>query len=157
MVRVSLAVCLLLAAAPNCPDLYSIATHGFSVPSIGGADAVAVTDPAGVRVTVHFTATNPNPYPITLSSVDYTVALQGEIVFSGTQTDPSVPEHGSRTLDLVGVISPSSQAYRSLRPNETAAYSITGTAHVNSPAGVPVAVEFQDNGTFVVPGNLPAP
>ena len=157
MVRASLAVCVLMASAPSCPDLYSLATHGFAVPTIGGATATAVTDPGGVRVTVNFTATNPNPFPITLASVDYTVSLQGEAVFTGTQTDPSVPEHGARQLDLVGIIPTSSQAYRSLRPNQSASYSITGTAHVNSPAGVPVDVEFTDDGTFVVPSNLPSP
>ena len=157
MVRASLAVCVLMASAPSCPDLYSLAIHGFSVPAISGATAGATVDPAGLRVTVAFTATNPNPFPITLGSVDYTVALQGETVFSGTQQDPAVPEHGQSQLDLTGVISPNSAAYRSLRPNQTATYDITGTAHVKSPAGVPVDVEFEDAGTFVVPGNLPAP
>src|SRR5437588_12886541 len=126
MVRVSLAVCVLLASAPSCPDLYSLATHGFQVPSIGGATATAAVDPGGVRVVVQFTARNPNPFPITLSSVDYTVSLQGEEVFTGTQQDPSVPEHGSRELDLTGVISAASQAYRSLRPNQSASYSTVG-------------------------------
>ena len=61
MVRASLAVCVLLAAAPNCPDLYSLATHGFTVPSLQAGTGTAAADPAGLRVSIQFTANNPNP------------------------------------------------------------------------------------------------
>ena len=148
MLRVSLAVCILLASAPSCPDLYSLATHGFTVPTVDGATATAAVDPAGLRVTVAFTATNPNPFPITLSTVDYTVSMQGTTVFTGTQNDPSVPEHGSSKLDLSGVINIAD-------PGQSSSYTISGTAHVDSPAGVPVDVEFEGAGSFIVPGTLP--
>ena len=157
MVRTTFAVCVLLASAPSCPDLYSLATHGFSVPTVSVADATAALDPAGLRVTVQFTAVNPNPFPITLSSVDYQVALQGQPVFAGTQADPEVPEHGQSVLGLQGVISAASPGYRALRPGQSATYAITGTAHVKSPAGVPVDVEFGATGAFVAPSTLPAP
>ena len=155
MLRVSLAVCVLLASAPSCPDLYSLATHGFTVPTVDGATATAAVDPAGLRVTVAFTATNPNPFPITLSAVDYTVSMQGTTVFTGTQNDPSVPEHGSSKLDLSGVINIADPVYRTLRPGQSSSYTISGTAHVDSPAGVPVDVEFEGAGSFIVPGTLP--
>lgn len=157
MVRTSLAVCVLLASAPSCPDLYSLATHGFSVPTVGAASATAGLDPSGLRVTVQFTADNPNPFPIALTSVDYQVALQGQPVFAGTQADPEVPEHGQAALGLAGIIGYGSPGYRALRPGQSATYSITGTAHVQSPAGVPVDVDFDAAGTFVVPSNLPSP
>jgi len=86
MLRVSLAVCVLLASVPSCPDLYSLATHGFTVPTVDGATATAAVDPAGLRVTVAFTATNPNPFPITLSAVDYTVSMQGTTVSPARRT-----------------------------------------------------------------------
>jgi len=155
MLRVSLAVCVLLASVPSCPDLYSLATHGFTVPTVDGATATAAVDPAGLRVTVAFTATNPNPFPITLSAVDYTVSMQGTTVFTGTQNDPSVPEHGSSKLDLSGVINIADPVYRTLRPGQSSSYTISGTAHVDSPAGVPVDVEFEGAGSFIVPGTLP--
>ena len=155
MLRVSLAVCVLLASVPSCPDLYSLATHGFTVPTVDGATATAAVDPAGLRVTVAFTATNPNPFPITLSAVDYTVSMQGTTVFTGTQNDPSVPEHGSSKLDLGGVINIADPVYRTLRPGQSSSYTISGTAHVDSPAGVPVDVEFEGAGSFIVPGTLP--
>ena len=155
MLRVSLAVCVLLASVPSCPDLYSLATHGFTVPTVDGATATAAVDPAGLRVTVAFTATNPNPFPITLSAVDYTVSMQGTTVFTGTQNDPSVPEHGSSKLDLSGVINIADPVYRTLRPGQSSSYTISGTAHVQSPAGVPVDVEFEGAGSFIVPGTLP--
>ena len=155
MLRVSLAVCVLLASAPSCPDLYSLATHGFTVPTVDGATATAAVDPAGLRVTVAFTATNPNPFPITLSAVDYTVSMQGTTVFTGTQNDPSVPEHGSSKLDLGGVINIADPVYRTLRPGQSSSYTISGTAHVDSPAGVPVDVEFEGADSFIVPGTLP--
>jgi LEA14-like dessication related protein len=157
MVRASLAVCALLAAAPNCPDLYSLGTHGFTVPTVDATSALAVPLPGGILVTVQFTADNPNPFPIALSSVDYAVTLDGQPLFAGSQADPEVPEHGKATLGLMGAIETANPAYRSLRPGETVAYRITGTAHVNSPAGVPVDVEFDGVGTFVVPQGLPAP
>ena len=91
MVRTSLAVCLLLASAPSCPDLYSLATHGFSVPTVSAANATAALDTAGLRVTVQFTAANPNPFPIALTSVDYQVALQGQPVFAGTHLTRKFP------------------------------------------------------------------
>ena len=152
-----MAVCLLLASAPSCPDLYSLATHGFSVPTVSAANATAALDPAGLRVTVQFTAANPNPFPIALTSVDYQVALQGQPVFAGMQSDPQVPEHGQSVLELKGVISSASPGYRSLRPGQSASYAITGTAHVASPAGVPVDVEFEAAGSLLLPQNLPSP
>ena len=155
MVRASLAVSVLLASAPSCPDLYSLATHGFEVPTLDGATATALPAPGGLLVTVAFTATNPNPYPIQLSSVDYQVALLGHTVFTGTQQDPSVPEHGKSTLDLIGIVDPRDPAYASLRPGQVQTYTITGTAHVESPAGVPVDVDFEGTGSFVVPATLP--
>lgn len=157
MLRTSFAVCALLASAPSCPDLYSLATHGFSVPTVDAATATAAADPAGLRVVVQFTATNPNPFPISLSSVDYQLSLQGNAAFAGTQTDPEVPAHGQKTMSLGGVISQSLPVYRTLRPGESVIYAIAGTAHVKSPAGVPVDVEFDGNGAFVVPSDLPAP
>ena len=74
MVRASLAVCVLLAAAPSCPDLYSLATHGFTPPTVDMTTATAAPDAAGLRVNVALTALNPNPYPISLAGVDYEVA-----------------------------------------------------------------------------------
>ncbi|MFN2549965.1 MAG: LEA type 2 family protein [Myxococcales bacterium] len=155
MIRVSLAVCMLLAAVPSCPDLYSLATHGFTVPTVDGATATAAPDPAGLRVTVAFTATNPNPFPITLSAVDYQLVVQGKTVFAGSQADPSVPEHGTSKLDLGGVIDVRDPVYRTLSPGGSQSYTLTGTAHVQSPAGVPVDVEFEGAGSFIVPGTLP--
>ena len=157
MVRTSLAVCVLLAAAPNCPDLYSLATHGFSVPSLQAPTGTAAADPAGLRVTIQFIASNPNPFPIALSGVDYVVSLQGQQIFAGTSADPEVAEHATSAIDLAGLIDLRTPAYRTLRPSQSTPYTITGTAHVNSPAGVPVDVEFELNGTFMVPSNLPAP
>src|SRR5207248_5422447 len=133
MVRASLAVCVLLAAAPNCPDLYSVATHGFTVPSLQASTGTAITDPAGLRVTIQFTANNPNPFPISLSSVDYQVALQGQQVFAGSAADPNVPEHATSSLSLGGTIDLRTPVYRTLRPGASTPYTITGTAHVNSP------------------------
>jgi len=157
MVRASLAVCCLLASAPSCPDLYSIATHGFAVPTVDAATATSAIDPRGLRVTSRFTVHNPNSYPITLSGVDFQLSLQGQPVFAGMQADPSVPELGQATMLLTGVIPSSSAAYRTLRAGGTESYQLAGTAHVASPAGVPVDVEFAADGSFIVPANLPTP
>jgi LEA14-like dessication related protein len=155
MVRVSLAVCGLLAAAPSCPDLYSLATHGFTAPTVSAATATAALDAGGVRVNVAFIAQNPNPFPLSISTVDYTVRLNGDVVFVGTQQDPSIAEHSMAIMILSGVIAYGSAAYKSLQSGQSATYDISGVAHVASPAGVPVDVAFDDTGTFIVPGLLP--
>jgi hypothetical protein len=151
------AVSLLLASAPNCPDLYSLTTHGFSVPSVNASNAVAAVDPQGMRLTVLFTASNQNAFPISIDSVDYRVVLQGQPLFAGTQANLNVPEHGSSSLQFAGVAMVGSAVYATLRPGQTASYIVTGVAHVQSPAGVPVDVEFEASSSFVVPQGLPAP
>src|SRR4051794_7945582 len=129
MVRASLAFSLLLASVPSCPDLYSIGTHGFSVPEVEASSASAVPDPGGVAVSVRFDARNDNPFPISFSGVDYRVTLQGTEVFAGTQTAFDVPDHGSTTQELKGVIDRTLPIYRTLTPGRSAVYSISGTAH----------------------------
>src|SRR5438128_1706130 len=103
MGRASLAVCFLMAA-PSCPDLYSLATHGFAVPALAAPTGTAAPDPGGVRVDIRLTADNPNPFPLSLSGVDYAVALQGQTVFAGSAADPELPEHATGTVDLIGVV-----------------------------------------------------
>ncbi|HET7789007.1 MAG TPA: LEA type 2 family protein [Myxococcales bacterium] len=154
MIRAS-ALCVLLASAPSCPDLYSIGTHGFEVPTVTASSASAVPDPGGISVTVDFTAHNPNAFPISLSGVDYRISLQGSPVFEGTQGAFEVPGQGDGKQELKGVISRTLPVYRTLIPNQTATYRIVGTAHVDSPAGVPVDVDFEQDGSFVVPAVLP--
>ncbi|HZX93858.1 MAG TPA: LEA type 2 family protein [Myxococcales bacterium] len=155
MIRSSLAVCALLASAPSCPDLYSIATHGFTVPTLDASSASAAPDPSGVAVTVQFTASNGNGFPLSLAGVDYRLRLQGVQVFDGAQTGFEVPDHGSTTQQLKGVVSPTSPVYQTLIPGQTATYTISGTAHVDSPAGVPVDVDFVKDGSFLVPAGIP--
>jgi hypothetical protein len=157
MVRASLAVSVLFAAAPNCTDLYSLATHGFVPPKLEADSVSAAPDAAGLHADVRFVATNPNPYPIPISSVDYQVSVEGQAVFEGKLDDPHLPEHGTQAVVLGARIDRSDPFYRTLHSGDTVAYVVTGTAHVDSPAGVQVDVEFQGSGTFVVPANLPAP
>ena len=156
MARASLLVCALLASVPSCPDLFSLATHGFTPPTVDMTTAMAFPDPAGLRVLVSFTAVNPNPYPIPVSGVDYVVALKGTPVYAGTEGSTSVPENGGKTtLTVTGVIAKNSPVFSTLVSGQAAAYTISGTAHVDSPAGVPVDVEFSDQNSFVVPSGLP--
>jgi len=151
MVRASLLVSVLMAAAPSCPDLYSLATHGFTAPTVDMTKATAAPDPAGLRVFVSLTAVNPNPYPISLSGVDYQVAVQGAVVLAGTEPALEVPESGGQsTVQFSGVIPTAG-----LAPGQTVVYTVSGAAHLDSPAGVPVDVEFSDHGTFVVPSGVP--
>lgn len=154
MIRASLACCVVLASAPSCPDLYSAATHGFDVPTVQVAGTTALPDPGGVAVTVDFAAHNPNAFPISVSGIDYHVALQGSPVLDGAQTAFDVPGRGDATPQLKGVISRSLPAYRSLVAGQTATYTISGTVHVESPAGVPLDVDFAQDGSFLVPPGI---
>ena len=155
MIRASLVFCVVLASAPSCPDLYSAATHGFDVPTVQVSGTSAFPDPSGVAVTVDFTAHNPNAFPLSVSGIDYRVALQGSPVLDGAQAAFDVPGQGDATPQLKGVISRTSPAYRSLVVGQTATYTISGVLHVDSPAGVPVDVDFAQNGSFVVPPGIP--
>jgi LEA14-like dessication related protein len=155
MIRSSLAVCLLLAAAPSCPDLFSIATHGFAVPTLEAVGATPAPDPQGLRLTIVFSAKNPNPFPLSVSGVDYQVSVQGEQVFAGSQAGLGISEHGEGSFNLAGVVAASSTVFRSLRPGMSSSYTVAGAAHVNTPAGVPVDVEFESTRGFIVPAGLP--
>ncbi|MGE5049457.1 MAG: LEA type 2 family protein [Deltaproteobacteria bacterium] len=155
MIRASLLLSVVLASAPSCPDLYSAGTHGFDVPTVQVSGTNALPDPGGVAVTVDFTAHNPNAFPISVSGIDYQVALQGSPVLDGAQTAFDVPARGDATPQLKGVISRTLPAYRSLVAGQTASYTISGTVHVDSPAGVPVDVDFAQNGSFLVPPGIP--
>ena len=150
MIKASLAVCILLAAAPSCPDLYSLATHGFTAPTIDQTTALAAPAPGGLLVYVSLTATNPNAYPINVAGIDYTVSVNGAPLFGGSESAVSVAENGTSTVQLSGIV-----PVRGFAGGQTVSYSISGTAHVDSPAGIPVDVEFEDQGTFVVPQGIP--
>jgi hypothetical protein len=154
MIRASLAVCALLAAAPNCTDLYSLSTHGFTPPTVDMTTATAAPDVDGLRVNVSLTALNPNPYPITVAGIDYTVSVNGSTVFSGNQPAISVAEGGGRNTVILSGVLPTLQSH-GLTPGQTVTYIISGSAHVDSPAGLPIDVDFSDQGTFVVPQGVP--
>lgn len=156
MMRATLAVAALLASAPNCPDLYSIAAHGFTVPTLEARNAAAAPDGAGVQLSIDLGAHNPNPFPIEVSGVDYDLAIEGTPAFSGSQQGITVAEKGDGGLPLRGVLATSSPAFQHLRPGQTVRYALTGTAHVASPAGIPVDVQYSTGGSFLVPSTLPA-
>ena len=156
MLRTQLAVCLLLASAPRCADLFSLAANGFSVPTLEAKGAAGTPDPGGMRVAIDFAATNPNKFPLTLDSVDYQVLVEGEQVFAGTQDGLTVSQKGAATVNVQGVVPLSAPVLKKLHAGDTAGYTLQGTVHVETPAGVPADVEFATSGTFVVPGGIPA-
>ena len=156
MVRATLAVAALLASAPSCPDLYSVAAHGFSVPTMTARNAGAAVAGSDLRLTVDLGAHNPNPFPIEVTGIDYDLALEGTPALSGSQQGVTVAQQGDGGVQLGGLLAQGSPVFRKLRPGQTAHYALTGTAHVSSPAGIPVDVEFSTGGTFEVPQALPA-
>jgi LEA14-like dessication related protein len=142
----------LLASIPNCTDLYSIATHGLNTPVVTTNNASVAPDAAGLRLTIPITVQNPNDIPIALDSVDYTVNVTsgGNTTpgFSGTQDALTVDEHSTETVSLSGVIPISTLA--GLRPGTTT-YTINGTVHADSPAGIAIDVTFTGSGSFATP------
>lgn len=156
MLRATLAAAFLLGSAPSCPDLYAVATHGFSMPAFATDRATALPDARGLNVAISFVARNPNPFPIEVSGVDFQVALNGSPVFAGSRDGVRVAENGSGAVDLRGSLPTSSPVFRQLQPGSMQSYLVTGIAHVASPAGIPVDVEFSTSGSFVVPTGLPA-
>ncbi len=156
MVRVSLAVAALLASAPNCPDLYSLAAHGFTNPTLAARNASAVPVGSDLQVTIDVGAHNPNPYPIEVTAVDYDLSLDGAPAFSGSQQGVTVAQQGDGGLHLGGRLAINSAIVRNLRPGQTVRYLLSGLAHVASPAGLPVDVAYSTGGAFVIPQFLPA-
>ena len=66
MLRAPVALSVLLASAPSCPDLYSAAEHGFEhAPS---RSRERTSRPRSGRESVDFSAHNPNAYPISVSA-----------------------------------------------------------------------------------------
>ena len=155
MFKATFAAVALLASAPNCPDLYSLAAHGFTVPTLSARSASAAPAASGIQVVVEVGAHNPNPFPIEVTGVDFDVALEGNPAWSGSQQGVTVGENAESAVQLSATLPSSSPIYKTLRPGETVRYLLTGTAHVASPAGVPVDVQFSTPGTFVVPQQLP--
>src|ERR1041384_7063711 len=119
MTRASLALCVVLGSAPSCPDLYSAATHGFDVPTLKLSGAKAAADPGGVAITVDLTAHNPNPYPISVSGMDYHLSLQGAPVLDGALAAFDVPGQGDGTPEIEGVIGRTLPAFATLVPAQT--------------------------------------
>jgi LEA14-like dessication related protein len=152
-VRAILCSVTLLASIPNCTDLYSIATHGLSTPVVTTPSSVTPTpDPQGLRLTIPITVQNPNDIPISIDSVDYTVTVtsggNNAPGFSGTQDAVTVDEHSTETVPLSGVIPPSTLV--GLRPGTTT-FTVNGTVHADSPAGIAIDVTFSGNGSFATP------
>jgi hypothetical protein len=151
------AVCIcLIASTPSCPDLYALATHGFTEPALHDEGATAApAGLSGVLLSITISANNPNAFAITLDAVDYSVALDGDVVFTGTQDGLTVDAGGSGKLTASGVVSVTQPVFARLQPGMQVPYVISGTAHFESPAGVPVDVEFSLIGSVMVPSELP--
>jgi LEA14-like dessication related protein len=156
--RAMIAAVGLLASAPSCPDLYSIAVRGGGVPTATVGAATAATQGSTATVTVNIAVTNPNRFPLTMRALEYDLAIDGAPASSGSLGRTTVPEQGGVTLALVGSLSWATSAaiLQKLATETNAQYRITGTAHLETPAGLPVDVDFDGSGSFVVPP-LPAP
>ncbi|GAC1347907.1 MAG: hypothetical protein NVSMB23_27940 [Myxococcales bacterium] len=148
----------LLASAPSCPDLYSLAVRGGGVPTTNVGPARAATQGATVSVTVDVAVKNPNRFPLTLRGLEYDLAIDGAPAASGTLGRTTVAAQDGVTLPLVGVLSWSTSrpVLQKLSTEKNGQYRITGTAHLETPAGLPVDVDFDGSGTFVVPPLPPA-
>jgi len=157
MMRVTIAAAMVMASVPNCTDLYSVATHGVTSPVVtaDSSKVTAAADPAGnVHVTIPLTATNPNDFPISLDSVDYQVfldATQTSPVFTGTQEGLTVDEHSTEVVKVSGVVPTSVVTSMRFTHAQTVPFTVTGVAHVDSPAGVAVDFAFTATSAFVVP------
>jgi hypothetical protein len=157
MVRATIAATMLLASVPNCTDLYSVATHGLTAPTVTldpQKPPFPAQDPAGIRVTIPLIATNPNTFPISVDSVDYQVLLDpspASPVFTGTQEGVTVDEHSTDALTVGGVIPTSVITSRRFTRGQIVPFTVTGTAHVDSPAGIAIDVAFTASSSFQVP------
>jgi hypothetical protein len=155
-VRAILLATGLLASVPNCTDLYSVATHGLTAPVLTSQKATAASEAGGVRVSIVLTAQNPNDIPNALDSIDYQVSISGTQVFAGSQEGLTVDEQTTETVQLSGVVDITQPIFKTFRSREPVTFTVTGVAHVDSPAGVPVDFAFTTNNSFVVPDSLPA-
>ncbi|HXN56454.1 MAG TPA: LEA type 2 family protein [Myxococcales bacterium] len=148
----------LLASAPSCPDLYSMAVHGGGVPTATVGAAQAATQGSTTTVTIQVAVTNPNRFPLTMRALEYDLAIDGTPASAGALGRTTVPEQSGLTLALVGSLSwaTSAAVLQKLATETNAQYRITGTAHLETPAGLPVDVDFDGSGSFVVPP-MPTP
>jgi LEA14-like dessication related protein len=148
----------LLASAPSCTDLYSIAVRGGGVPKATVGTPQGATQGKTSTITVNVAVQNPNRFPLTLRGLEYDLALDGTPAGAGTLGRTTVPAQDGLTLAMIASLSwtTSSAVLTKLATETTAQYRITGTAHLETPAGLPVDVDFDGSGTFAVPP-MPAP
>src|SRR2546422_8387935 len=111
---------LLFASAPSCPDLYSLATHGFSVPTLESRSAVGTPEQHGIRVTIDLAAHNPNSIPLSMEGVEYPLSVQGQPVFAGSHDSIALAERADGLLQVTGVIDTSQPVFRELIPGQSA-------------------------------------
>lgn len=151
--RAMIAAIGLLASAPSCPDLYSLAVRGGGVPSASVGPAKAAAQSPTVTITIEVAVKNPNRFPLTLRGLEYDLAIDGAPAASGTLGRTTVDAQGALTLPLVGSLSwtTSAPVLQKLSTETNAQYRITGAAHLETPAGLPVDVDFDGSGSFVVP------
>jgi hypothetical protein len=155
--RAIAAAAVLLASAPECADLYSVAARGFTAPEVEVSSAGATRSGEQLHVELHFAAKNKNNFPLTVSSVDYRVELAGLPAYGGNQPGVTVAENASGALVFAGSLGwgNARPVLERLRGEATTTYRLVGTVHCESPAGVPVDVEFDTTGDVQVP-ELPA-
>jgi hypothetical protein len=141
MARAILAATMLLASVPNCTDLYSIATHGLTQPSVTGTETPPQLQPDGsVLVTVTFTVDNPNDVPFVLDRLDYQGNAGTATLCTGTEQGVTIDGHSQQTIAAPCLISPAS-APPGLS-GTTVQLQVVGTALFDSPAGIPIDVDF---------------
>lgn len=140
MVRATVAAAMLLASVPNCTDLYSLATHGLTQPTVTGNETALPQPDGTVVVSVTFTIDNPNDVPFVLDSLDYRGTAAGATLCSGTQDGVTIDEHSQETVTANCVISAASVPQA--QAGQTVQLQVVGTAHFDSPAGIPIDVDF---------------
>jgi LEA14-like dessication related protein len=149
------ALACVAAVLAGCTDLYSLAAHGYTEPTVTAQDTHAVPAVGGVEITIDFAAQNPNPYPLDFDGVDYTVSSQGVTALTGSHGSFSVDENGSAVVPLSGTITADALAQLHLVPGQSTSYTLSGTLHVKTPAGVGVDLAFSTDGTLIVPATAP--
>ena len=147
-------VLVLTSLASGCATLQQMAAKAFRKPTLTFKNA-SLTDVSlgSTTVNLSYQLQNPNPFGLSLASVDYAFFVEGKQVVAGSPPGGlSIPASGSTVLVL-----PASVKFAELAPvletfltKDVAAYRAQGSVGVQTPLGI-IKIPLSKEGTFPVP------
>jgi len=151
---VSCTVVLLVSLASSCATLQQLLASSFQTPTLTFTSATLADVSLGsATVNLNYQLDNPNPFGLSLASVEYAFYVEGHQVVAGRPPQGlTIPASGSAPVVL-----PANVRFADVAPvietfltKEVATYRAKGAIGVETPIGI-VTLPVEKEGTFPVP------